>query len=166
MRYKLHRDRVRFAIDGLLRFIDIPNDEADCLVSRNKTVYTYSNGIPFGDLRVDEYYAYQTLLTGSEAFCMERAFGIVGFRSRGSKLMKRLNFAEYRQIQAAVRLRSDVGGVIADKVSKRMVRALRAHGYIVRIKNTETGIKSCYVGKRKLDKILAKRGLEYLTTKV
>ena len=162
MRYKIHSDKVRLAIEGQLRVINIPDDEVDCRIDENKTAYTYSSGIPFGGLRVNEYYEYQTSLAGDKAFCMEKAFEVVGFRGRGDRLMRRLNVREYRQIQVAVRLRNDVGGVITDIASKRMFKTLAAHGYRVetrgqRIENSKR------VSKRKLDKILTKRGLCYLT---
>ena len=149
-------------IERQFKIIYVPNDEVDCQIDENKTAYTYSSGIPFGDLRVDEYFDYQTSFAAGEVFCMEKAFKIVGFKRRRGKLMRNLSVGEYRQIQAAVRLRDDVAGVVVDNAPKQMIRALMTNGYNVWIRKQE-GMHSKKVSKRELDKILAKRRVEFVS---
>lgn len=164
MRIRIHSDKVRLAIDGRLRIVRVPDDEVDLQVAKKRKkelVYKYSSGIPFGNLRVGEYYRYQTALAGSDALDIKKAFGMVGFVVRQNRRMKSLKVAEYRQVQTAVRLRNDVGGVIVDKASKRMVKAMRKNGCNVFV-SEEFGVKKKKVGKKGLDKILGRKGLEFV----
>jgi len=112
----------------------IPDDEVDCKVEYRGIVYSYSAGIPFGDLTVGEYYRYQTALRG-EVLEVRGALRSVGLRVRLRKKMRRLSVRQYRRLQIAVRVRNTT---------------------------TERKIKTKSVNLRKLNKILAARGLEFV----
>jgi len=130
-------------------------------------------GIPFGDLTVAEYYDYQTALR-EDALPLKSALKAAGLRIKPKKTLAALGAGRYRQLQAAVRLGGDMAGAVIEcaglsgrrdrRAVRLLMRSLRKCGYCAEVSFGRLARSRLFrtIGKRRLNKILAARRLEFV----
>jgi len=155
----------------------VPDDEADIRFVVGGVVYTYSSGLPFGDLTVVQFYRYCTTFTGT-TLALDTALKVVGLKVSARRRVRRLSVSDYRLLQIAVKIGGGFGGVVVECLGlrpkdfakiKRVISRIRRHGYSIELvygAKGVSGIDCKPLSKRGLDRVLAAHGMKFVPVRV
>ena len=167
----------RILISKDRRIVYVPDDEVDIRIGVGKTVYAYSQGLPYGSLTVGEYYEYATALSNN-VLSSDIAFKVVGIGCRWRhKRVRGIGTYRYRLLQIAVRIGMGASGVVVEciglgrrDVSRlgRIKDRMRRMGYSIELVCGARGVKvngnGRYknVSRHRISRILKEKGLKFL----